>query len=176
MNPNGPERRPDQDDHPDKDRDRVADRVARCAAGGDPAIVLRLAELDREWEAGRVLAAGAAVAVLVGTALGAAVDRRLLVVPAVAGGLLLWSALGGRGPGALRSRGYRTGTEIGEERAALKALRGDFRHLPRLTPAADRAAVTEWEGEGGSSAPEGESAHDEHDRAAAGHALGAAQS
>ena len=153
--------------------DRVLDRVAGCAAGGEPAIDRRLAELDREWEAGRALAAGAGVAVLVGTALGAAVDRRLLAIPAVAGGLLLLSALGRRG----RFRGYRTGAEIGEERAALKSLRGDFRHLPRLTPAADRAAIAEWEGEGGSSAPAGAAdAHDEHDRAAAGHALRAARS
>jgi hypothetical protein len=176
MSSNGPDRRPDQAGHPDQDRDRVADRVARCAAGGQPAIDRRLAELDREWEAGRFLAVAAGAAVLAGTTLGVVLDRRLLAIPAIAGGLLLLSGRTGWGTRALRPRGYRTGAEIGEERAALKALRGDFRHLPRLTPAADRAAVTQWEGEGGSSAPEGEGAHDEHDRAAAEHALGAARS
>jgi hypothetical protein len=172
MNPEMTEQRP-----PDLDGDRIAERVARCATAGGPAVEGRLAELDREWEAGRVLAAGAGAAVLVGTALGAAVDRRLLAVPAVAGGLLLLAAVSGWGPGLRRLSRYRTGVEIGEERAALKSLRGDFRHLTRLTPAADRAAVSQWEGEGGSTSQAGaDDAHDEHDLAAAGDALRAARS
>ncbi len=171
MNPERTEQRP-----PDPAGDRIVERVARCATAGGPAIEGRLAELDREWEAGRALAAGAGAAVLVGTALGA-VDRRLLAVPAVAGGLLLLAALSGWGPGLRRLSRYRTGAEIGEERAALKSLRGDFRHLTRLTPAADRAAVSQWEGEGGSTSQAGaDDAHDEHDLAVAGDALRAARS
>lgn len=155
-------------------RNRMGDRVASVAAGGPAAIDRRLAELDREWEAGRALAAGAAVTVLAGAALGAA-DRRLLLLPAAAGALLLSYALGGWCPPAraLRRRGYRTGAEVGEERAALKALRGDFRGLSRLTPAADRAAVADWEGEGGG-AGGADSAHDQQDRAAVSGALHAA--
>jgi hypothetical protein len=126
----------------------------------------------------RALEASAAVAVLTGVALGAALDRRFLVLPAVASGLLLLNAALGWGPPVpfLGRLGRRTAAEINQERYALKALRGDFDDLRALTRDDDRADVARFEGEGGVVAGPGESdAHDRHDRAVANDALRAAR-
>jgi hypothetical protein len=106
--------------------------VARYAAAGPEAIDRRLAELDGEWDVERSLEANAATAVLVGVALGAAVDRRFFLLPAVVAGFLLQHAVQGWCPPLpiFRRLGFRTATEIDHERYALKALRGDFRNLP----------------------------------------------
>ncbi|HVK09136.1 MAG TPA: DUF2892 domain-containing protein, partial [Gemmataceae bacterium] len=124
----------------DRIRREAEARVARCAAGGRPAIDHRLAELDREWDIERTLEANAASAVLIGTALGTFVDRRFYLLPAVVGGFLLQHALQGWCPPlpAFRRMGVRTQSEIDEERMALKALRGDFKHTA-AGPAAVRA-------------------------------------
>jgi hypothetical protein len=150
-------------------RHGLEEMVALHAAGDPGAVDRRLEQLDREWGLERTLQAGGAVAVLAGVALGAAVDRRLLALPAVAGGLLLLQAVGGWSPqvGLLRRLGWRTASEIDEERYALKALRGDFRGLRALTSAADRADVARFEGEGGRVTEPGEGdAHDQRDQAA----------
>lgn len=88
----------------------------------------RLEELEREWDIERTLEANAATASLVGIALGATVDRRFFALPAVVAGFLLQHALQGWCPPLpfFRRIGFRTQTEIEEERVALKALRGDF--------------------------------------------------
>jgi hypothetical protein len=102
---------------------------------------VRLAELDREWDAERVLQVNAAAAILAGVALGYAVDRRFLWV--AAGALVFFGqhALQGWCPPLpiLRRRGVRTMREIERERYAIKALRGDFDHMPATGAAnADR--------------------------------------
>lgn len=88
----------------------------------------RLRELDAEWDIERTLEANAASLALAGTLLGAFVDRRFLVLPAVVAGFLLQHALQGWCPPLplFRGRGVRTMREIDTERYALKALRGDF--------------------------------------------------
>jgi hypothetical protein len=93
---------------------------------------VRLAELDREWDAERVLQVNAAAAILTGVALGYAVDRRFLWIAAGALAFFGQHALQGWCPPLpiLRRRGVRTMREIERERYALKALRGDFDHLP----------------------------------------------
>jgi hypothetical protein len=95
--------------------------------------------------------------------LAAAIDRRLLALPAAAGALL--SGLGGRFPAAEGLR--RTAVEIEEEWSALKALRGDFRDLLRPSTAEDLAEVSRWEDEGGGGSG-AEDAHDRTDRHAGG--------
>ena len=111
--------------------------VARTAAAGPAAIDRRLAELDREWDVERTLEANAATAVLVGVTLGATVDRRFFFFPAVIAGFLLQHAVQGWCPPLpiFRRMGFRTQTEIEEERHALKALRGDFRSVAQDGPA-----------------------------------------
>ncbi len=123
-------------------RRQTEENVARVAAGGPAAIDRRLEELDREWDIERTLEANAATAVLVGVTLGAAVDRRFFVLPAVVAGFLLQHAVQGWCPPVplFRRLGFRTQTEIDHERYALKALRGDFRDLP-AGPAASASAA-----------------------------------
>ena len=111
----------------DRIRRQMADRV-RDSAAHPSQLNDRLRELDREWGLERALATGAAVVSLGGLALASRVDRRFLALPGVIGGFLLQHGLMGWCPPSalLRRRGYRTQAEIQEERAALKALRGDF--------------------------------------------------
>jgi len=123
-------------------RQQTEDNIARHAAAGRAAIDRRLAELDREWDIERCLEANAATAVLVGVTLGATVDRKLFVLPALVGGFLLQHAVQGWCPpvGLFRRLGFRTQSEIDEERYALKALRGDFRSVP-MAGGTDQHAV-----------------------------------
>jgi hypothetical protein len=107
------------------------ERVRRCASNPDQ-IEQRLRELDREWDMERTLETNASALALTGTLLGAFVDRRFLVIPAVVTGFLLQHALQGWCPPVpfFRKRGVRTAAEIERERMALKALRGDFQAVP----------------------------------------------
>ena len=97
----------------------------------------RLAELDREWDIERCLETTAASLALVGTALGATVNRRWYALPAAVGAFLMQHALQGWCPPLplLRRLGVRTADEINQERYALKALRGDFAPVSRATGA-----------------------------------------
>ena len=88
----------------------------------------RLRELDAEWDTERTLEANAASLSLVGTMLGATVDKRWLLLPAAVTAFLLQHAVQGWCPPLpiLRRLGFRTAREIDTERNALKALRGDY--------------------------------------------------
>jgi hypothetical protein len=88
----------------------------------------RLSELEFEWDVERTLEANAATLALVGTMLGAFVDRWFLAIPIIVTVFLLQHALQGWCPPLpiLRALGFRTSREIAGERTALKALRGDF--------------------------------------------------
>ena len=127
----------------DEIRRRTEESIARCAAAGPEAIDRRLTELDREWDIERTLEANAATAVLVGLTLGATVDRKWFIFPAVVAGFLLQHAVQGWCPPlpVFRRYGVRTQTEIDYERYALKSLRGDFRGLPTDGEARDSAAA-----------------------------------
>ena len=103
--------------------------VARCAAAGPRAIARRLAELDEEWDIERYLETMAPTFTLAGMVLGLTVSRKFFVLPFMVQTFFLQHALQGWCPPlpVLRRFGVRTQGEIEEERAALKALRGDFR-------------------------------------------------
>jgi hypothetical protein len=124
-------------------RRRTEESIARCVAAGPEAIDRRLAELDREWDIERTLEANAATAVLVGLTLGATVDRKWFIFPAVVAGFLLQHAVQGWCPPlpVFRRYGVRTQTEIDYERYALKSLRGDFREVRDGNGAAPRRAL-----------------------------------
>jgi hypothetical protein len=109
-------------------RRTTEENLVRVCAGAPRSFDRRLRELDEEWDIERTLEANAATAALVGLALGAAVDRRFFLLPAVVAGFLLQHALQGWCPPVpvFRRMGVRTQSEIDEERYALKALRGDF--------------------------------------------------
>ena len=121
---------------------RTEESVLQCATAVAGAIARRLAELDREWDIERVIEAHAAGISLAGLALGAAVNRKWFIVPAAIAGFLLLHAVQGMYPPmiVLRRLGFRTASEIDEERFALKALRGDF---DGLSTRPDRQSVAE---------------------------------
>jgi len=112
-------------------RQQTDQNVACYANRGPDAIARRLRELDDEWDIERTLEANAASMVLLGMGLGATVDRRFFLLPAVVAGFLLQHAVQGWCPPVplFRRWGVRTASEIDEERYALKALRGDFRDV-----------------------------------------------
>lgn len=112
-------------------RRQTEESVARHASRGAAAIARRLEELDAEWDIERLLECNASIACLVGLTLGATVDKRWFVMPAVVAGFLLQHAVQGWCPPMplFRSLGVRTASEIDFERYALKAIRGDFRQV-----------------------------------------------
>jgi len=109
-------------------------RVSRLAAAGPAAIDRRLRELDREWDIERYVETLAPSLTLAGMALGLTVSRKFLLVPFAVQGFFLQHAVQGWCPPVplLRRLGVRTQTEIEAERTALKAIRGDFRHVTRM--------------------------------------------
>lgn len=112
-------------------RERTEANVAMYASRGSAAIAERLTELQQEWDVERMLETNASIACLVGLTLGATVDRKWFIMPAVIAGFLLQHAVQGWCPPMpiLRQMGFRTASEIDYERYALKAIRGDFRDV-----------------------------------------------
>lgn len=112
-------------------RAKAEDRVTYYAENPD-LIPKRLRALDAEWDIERMLEANAAALAFTGTILGARVDRRFYALPALVTGFLFQHAVQGWCPPLpiLRRLGFRTASEISEERIALKILRGDFKDIP----------------------------------------------
>jgi len=106
-------------------------RIASVGRQGESEINRRLEELDQEWDMERTLEANAATIALVGLGLGALVNRRFFILPAVVAGFLLQHAVQGWCPPVpvFRRLGIRTAREIDVERYGLKAIRGDFNDL-----------------------------------------------
>src|SRR3990170_6123847 len=103
----------------------------------------RLDELDQEWDIERSIEANASALAITGIVLGAAHDRRWLILPAFVTAFLFQHAIQGWCPPipVLRRLGFRTSYEIEEERQALKAIRGDFDGLTRANSRAVRKAA-----------------------------------
>ena len=111
-------------------RERTRANVARFSQAGPAILDRRLRELEAEWDIERTLEANAATIAATGAALALLVDRRFALLPLVVGGFLFQHAVQGWCPPlpVFRRLGVRTQTEIEEERAALKAVRGDFQN------------------------------------------------
>ncbi|MDZ4737894.1 MAG: hypothetical protein SGJ07_16250 [Rhodospirillaceae bacterium] len=103
-------------------------------------IPARLEELDHEWDIERMLETNASALAFTGIVLGSTVDRRWLALPALVTAFLFQHAIQGWCPPlpVLRRLGYRTAEEIGRERYALRAMRGDF---DRVAQAKDKLAA-----------------------------------
>jgi hypothetical protein len=129
--------------------DRRAQMRLRAAADLASADELssRIEALEHEWSFDRVLETEAALTGLLGLALAAAVDRRLLVVPGVAALMTLVHATHGWYPllPLFRRMGIRTQNEIDRERYALKALRADFNGLRNAGPDTTERALAAWD-------------------------------
>jgi hypothetical protein len=126
-------------------------KLRKMIDGGPAAIEERLGQLDREWTAGRAAKATLGVLTVAGLAFGLTVSLWWLVLPIVAGALLV-QYLFGRSSlvgDVFRGMGFRPSSEIDQEKLALKALRGDFQHLPTVHQIEDREDITRLEGEGG---------------------------
>lgn len=119
------------DDINDRIRRQTTENVARFGAAGPDAIERRLAELDREWDVERLLEANASTLAFTGCVLAATVNRKWVFLPMAVTAFLFQHAVQGWCPPlpVLRRLGFRTAEEIGQERYALKALRGDFRQV-----------------------------------------------
>lgn len=120
-------------------------RVAATAASGRLAIERRLRELDQEWDIERYLETMAPTFTLIGIGLGLTRGRAWLALPIMVQTFFLQHALQGWCPPipVLRRLGVRTSSEIEQERYALKALRGDFRHISSGAAPDDAAAAAE---------------------------------
>ena len=116
----------------DRIRRRTDAQLARLEWADPAELEARLAELEREWDIERVLQANASTLVVLGSALGYALDRRFLLLPAAVLGFFAQHALQGWCPPipVFRRLGIRTRREIERERYAIKALRGDFDGVP----------------------------------------------
>lgn len=107
--------------------ERTRRNIERYARADSVALTQRIAELEREWDVERYIAAEAPATILAGVILGA-FDRRWLLLSGFAATMLVVHGLTGWYPllPLLRRAGVRTTAEIAEERYALKRLRGDF--------------------------------------------------
>jgi|GEM_PF-1989794 len=129
----------------------LCQRIAKILDEGPCAVERRIAELDREWTAGRLVKATAGVGILLGLVLAAYVSPWFLVLPALAAVVLLQYLFFARSWLAeiFQCCGYRSGAHIEDERIAMRVLRGDFKKLPTLAQIEDREAISRLEGEGG---------------------------
>lgn len=132
--------------------DTLEQRLACLADAGPESIETRLAELEREWTAGRATKAVIGVLIVAGFGLTVMLDSPWwLSLPAI-GGLFLLQYLFSRTSWlgkVFHEMGFRTGFEVDQEKMALKVLRGDFRHLPTLLDIEKREDIARLEGEGG---------------------------
>ena len=124
----------------DRIRIQTNAEIARLERAKSVELEARMDEIDREWDIERLLQANASILVMLGVALGFAVHRRFLLLPAAVLSFFAQHALQGWCPPIpiFRGHGVRTAREIERERYAIKALRGDFDGVP-APGAADRA-------------------------------------
>lgn len=140
-------------------------RLACLADAGPQAITDRIAQLDREWSAGRATKALIGVMIVAGFALTALLNPWWLILPAL-GGVFLLQYLFGRSSwlgATFREMGFRSGQDIDQERFALRALRGDFKNLPTVHEIESKEDISRLEGEGGIAVDPEESKTDARD-------------
>ncbi|WP_132054767.1 hypothetical protein [Pseudocnuella soli] len=113
----------------------------RLAANNPRLIDERLELLNDEWDMERALELNASTLAFTGVILGAFVNRKWLVLPAVVTFFLAQHAIQGWCPPLpiLRRLGFRTRQEIDKEKFGLKTLRGDFKKSSTEGDAAWRA-------------------------------------
>jgi hypothetical protein len=105
--------------------DRQTNNNIRRYANSSPDVInKRIEELDKEWDVERALEVNASTLALTGLLLGATVNRKWLVLPAVVLSFLLQHGIQGWCPPlpVLRRSGVRTRGEIDREKYELKAL------------------------------------------------------
>jgi hypothetical protein len=124
----------------DRDNERIERQTTQNVAAHSTSkrkMDRRIRALDREWDIERTLEANAASAALLGLGLGLFVNRKFFALPAIVAGFLFQHAIQGWCPPLpiFRKLGFRTQTEIEQERYALKAIRGDFADVSEVEDA-----------------------------------------
>lgn len=116
-------------------------RVLRAGGESKAALSRRIEQLDAEWDMERVLETNASAIALSGVLLGLLVNRKFFIVPCIVLPFLLQHATQGWCPPIpfFRSRGVRTRKEIDTEKAAVKALRGNFGRIDDKSDPSQRA-------------------------------------
>ncbi len=133
------------------DEANLEKRLTCLADAGPEAITQRLADLGREWSAGRMTKAVIGLMIIVGLPLGWILSPWWLLLPAF-GGFLLLQYLFARSSwlgDLFHVMGFRSGMDIEQEKIALKGLRGDFRALPTIHEIDNKDDISRFEGEGG---------------------------
>jgi hypothetical protein len=107
------------------------ENIRQYAGKSEEEITQRIKELDNEWDVDRVLGIGMSAVALAGVALTRRNRRGWLTLPATALGFFAQHAWQGWCPPVtlLRALKVRTRDEIDQEKHALKALRGDYKHV-----------------------------------------------
>jgi hypothetical protein len=134
---------------------KTAKVIANTVYAGPSAIDERLVKLDREWTIGRAIKVTAALCMLIGLGLALFVNMWWLLLPIGFSVLLLQYTVSRDSmlTALFHKLGLRSSTTIQHERTTLKALRGDFRHLPTAYDKDDKDALERLEGEGGIATP-----------------------
>jgi len=122
--------------------DEIEQSIRYHSTQSNEVITRRVQKLDQEWSMERWLGTNASAVALSGALLGLTVNRKWLVLSALASGFLFQHAIKGWCPPVpvLRKMGVRTRNEIDREKYALKALRGDFKNIDLSSRAAQEAA------------------------------------
>jgi hypothetical protein len=117
-------------------------RLQRAASRSPEDLTDGIVELGEEWDFDRIIEVEASLTGLTGLVLGTFVNRRFLIIPGFAAGMLLLHSVQGWYPllPLLRRVGIRTQNEIDREYYAMKMLRGDFDTVTDAS-AAERAAA-----------------------------------
>jgi hypothetical protein len=126
-------------------------RLNHLLDAGPTALNARLRQLDSEWSVGRVVKVTAACFIVLGLLLGLLVNPwwgLLACIPCLTllQHLVARTSILGE---IVHLMGFRRGSEIEQERLALRVLRGDFNHLPTVYDVEDRDALSRFEDEGG---------------------------
>jgi hypothetical protein len=102
----------------------------------DAEISARISQLNREWDTERLMETAAAVFVLMTVAAAVLLNIWWLSLTVITAIFLVFHALEGWCPATpiIRRLGYRTASEIHDERTALRILRGDFDGVRREAP------------------------------------------
>jgi hypothetical protein len=134
-----------------KEEFELEERLKKVVEAGPIAIEERLNELDREWSVGRMTKVVLAGIIGLGLGLALAHDILWLIVAGIGALFLAQYMVAPRCMlgGIIRRFGFRPGTDIENEKLALRALRGDFQQLPTIHNVEDHEALSRLEGEGG---------------------------
>jgi hypothetical protein len=133
-------------------KQQLRERISKIAVDGPAAVDRRLDELGCEWTTGRLVKAASGAMLLAGLLPARRSVGKVGLALMLASGATLaqyWICKRSWLADVFAQLGVRSGTEIEDERIALRILRGDFRDLPTLHHIEDDDAMSRMADEGG---------------------------